>query len=298
MVISKKNNINLKLNKITDNLVNTCNRILVERETDCNCFDTNKYPTNKIDLCKRRNNSVKCKNYNKCKNLFTKFMSGSEPIYNPDDGWSDSLTEKSHNCYTYMLDDQIPQVKNKCLNICRNKGHNNSKCSSNYSAVDECSILKPQPGDYADEQQYLSKQGNVFKKNRNYTCKSMREKILIDSHNPKTGKSNIFVTKFNKACPKHYYKGGLTIEKDKTYHFYRQDKNSRYSHKQGTLRVENLDANKKPIYAPHLADKNYNKQNNGGINYDTWCDYYCIPRNYHLNTHAAGGNVKIKSKKK
>lgn len=285
----KKNNINLKLSKITNNLINTCNKILVEREEQCNCFNKKKYPTNNIHLCRMKNNNYKCKNYNKCKKLFTKFMSGYEPNYDPDDGWSDPLIEKSHNCYTYFLDDKIPKVKNKCLSMCKNNGHNNVKCASNYSAVNMCNNLKPQPGNYAVEHEYINSDGKKFKKNRIYSCKHMNNKILIDSFNKKTGKSNIFKVPFNKPCPKHYYKGGLTIEKDKTYHFYRQDRNGRYSHKQGTLRVENIDASKKAIYAPHLADKNYNKNNNGGINYDTWCDYYCIPRNYHADTHAAGG---------
>ena len=118
-----------------------------------------------------------------------------------------------------------------------------------------------------------------------------RSQILIDSYNPKTKKSNIFETDFTKACPKDYYKGGLTIQKGRTYHFYRQDKNSRYSHKQGTLKVENVDASGNPIYAPHLADKNYNKsKSKNGIAYDEWCGYYCIPRNYKAKTQISTSN--------
>lgn len=275
---------NKKLNKITDNLVGVCNKILVKREDNCQCFNGKKYPVNDIKKCQKKNNNTHCKNYNKCKQLFSKFMSGTEPNYDPDD-WSEPLVEKSHNCYAYFLDDKINNVKNKCLSLCKNQGYNNKRCKTNFNAVNECSNLKPQPGNYANEHNIKG-----FKRNRHYTCKHMKKKILIDSYNPKTNKSNIYETDFTKSCPKNYYKGGLTIQKGKTYHFYRQDKNARYSHKQGTLRVENVDASGKPIYAPHLADKNYNKQKSkDGIAYDEWCGYYCIPRNYHADTHAAGG---------
>jgi hypothetical protein len=284
---SKKKISNSKNNSrknLTKNLINTCNKILVSKEPTCQCFDTNKNPSNNINKCITKKKSKQCKNYNVCKKFYSKFMSGSEPSYNPDN-WGDPLIEKSHNCYAYFLDDKIPKVKNKCLHMCKNNGYNNNNCKRDKNAVSACSNLKPQPGNYAHEHKI-----NNFKRNRIYSCDKMNEKILIDSYNPKIKKSNIFKTPFNKACPKNFYKGGLTIQKGKTYHFYRQDKNGRYSHKQGTLRVENVDASKKPIYAPHLSDLNYNKQNNkDGISYDEWCGYYCIPRNYHADTHAAGG---------
>ena len=285
--MSRKKNktLNLKLNKITDKLVNVCNKILVRRENNCNCFDSTNYPSNDIKGCRKRNNNSYCRNYNKCKRVFSKFMTGSEPKYNPEN-WSEPLIEKSHNCYAYFLDDKIPEIKNKCLDICKEQGHKKSKCKSNAKAVNECSDLKPQPGNYAYEHGTKG-----FKRNRHYTCKHMKKKILIDSYNPKTKKSNIYETDFNKACPKDYYKGGMTIQKGKTYHFYRQDKNGRFSHKQGTLKVENKDASGKAIYAPHLSDMDYNKKKEkGGISYNEWCGYYCIPRNYKADTHAAGGS--------
>ena len=47
---SKKNRLNIGLNKVSDNLVNVCNEILVSRENDCNCFDSNNYPVNVKDM--------------------------------------------------------------------------------------------------------------------------------------------------------------------------------------------------------------------------------------------------------
>ena len=115
------------------------------------------------------------------------------------------------------------------------------------------------------------------------------EKVQIDSFNKKTGKSNIFKIPFNRKCPKHYYKAGVTVQtrKNPTYHFYRQDKSGRFSHKQGTLPIENKDSNNLPLWAPHLAGRNYDPDNDGsGIVYDKWCNYFCVPRNYYANTHA------------
>ena len=278
-----------KLNKITDKLIKTCNRILTKREKHCQCFDENKYPSNDIKGCISRNSNDYCKNYNKCKNIYSRFMSGSEPIYNPKE-WAHPLVEKSHNCYAYFLDDKIKDLKRKCLEVCKGEGHSSKKCKKSKKAVDKCSDLKPQPGNYADEHNIKK-----FKANRYYTCKHMENKIHVDNYNPKTKKSNILKTSFSKPCPKNYYKGGLTVQKGKTYHFYRQDKNGRYSHKQGTLKVENTDASKKPIWAPHLSDKDYNKsKNDNGIAYDEWCGYYCIPRNHFAKTHAAGGGSRYK----
>ena len=84
--------------------------------------------------------------------------------------------------------------------------------------------------------------------------------ILLDNMDKQTNQNIIHKTKFESKCPPNYYKGAIVVDPEHTYHFYRQDKNVRYSHKQGTLRVENLDASKNPIYAPHLADRNYNKK--------------------------------------
>ena len=106
-------------------------------------------------------------------------------------------------------------------------------------------------------------------------------KAVIDD-NP-----NIKMGQFDRKCPKNCYKGYLTVDKDHTYHFYRQDSNLRFSHKQGTLEVENVDASDLPIYAPHLADKNYNKDNKeDGINYNESCGYMCIPSNKYESTSA------------
>ena len=273
---NKKNS--KKINNLSEKLISTCNDILVKKEKNCQCFDNNNHPDKNHKKCSIKNSNRYCESYNKCKKIYSSFMSGSEPKYNPKK-WSNPLVEGSHNCYAYFLDDQIPSVKNKCLDMCKEK-HNNSKCRTNKNAVNDCGDLKPQPGDYA------YKYGFLDSKSRKYQCPNMIDKVLKDSFNKKTNKSNLIKTTFNKKCPKNYYKGAMVVDPSNTYHFYRQDDNVRYSHKQGTLEVENSDANGNSIYAPHLADTNYDKDKNGGINYTDFCSYFCIPRNYYLDTHA------------
>ena len=68
------------LNKFT---INECNKILVENETDCNCFDRKGYPTEFHNECVTIKHANKCNDYNTCKNKFLKYMSGNEPEYNP-----------------------------------------------------------------------------------------------------------------------------------------------------------------------------------------------------------------------
>ena len=114
----------------------------------------------------------------------------------------------------------------------------------------------------------------------------MVTKVIKDNTDPKTKKQFIFKSKFSQKCPPKYYKGALVIEPNKTYHFYRQDNNVRYSHKLGTLKITNIDASGKPIYAPHLADRNYNKKKNKQLNYTRFCSYLCAPKNSYIKTNA------------
>ena len=124
------NNINSntnKISKLSNKLIKKCNKILIKKEQSCQCFNNKNYPTTKFRGCMLRNNNRKCKNYNKCKRILSGIMSGTEPEYNPKH-WGDPLIEGSHNCYAYMLDDQMPHLSNKCLSMCKKRGYNNYEC--------------------------------------------------------------------------------------------------------------------------------------------------------------------------
>lgn len=271
-----------KVNKLTSDLVTTCNKILLKKESVCQCFDSNNHPLSDFSKCQKKKSE--CDAYNKCRKIFNKSISGAEPDYNPED-WSDPLIEGTHNCYMYFLNDQQDRLKKKCVNICKEKGKNNKACRT--KKQNSCSNLKPQPGNYA----YLK--GNFKGNRRIYSCPAMIDKVLKDNYKKGTKKSKIIhwdhlghEQQFLKKCPENYYKGVMVVHPKNTYHFYRQDPSGRFSHKQGTLRVENKDASGKPIYVPHLADMDYAKGDKSGINYTDFCGYMCVPKNSFADTQA------------
>lgn len=66
----------------------------------------------------------------------------------------------------------------------------------------------------------------------------------------------------------------------KDYHFYRQDSDGLWSHKQGKGKVKRFDASKNLIYDPKKANRNYSKDDNGDkYNYEMFCGYFSVP--YH-----------------
>ena len=255
-----------------------CNDILVKNEKECNCFDRREYPTQFHKECMSIKHGEKCNNYNICKSKFLTYMSGNEPEYNPDN-WTDPIIQSSHNCYAYFLDDHIPTIKKKCEGYCPKfiLKNGNRTCVKKPS---ECDNLKPQPGDFAVENGFLS--SNKYK----YDCDTIVNKVFLDNKDKYTKKNKIFKTTFEEKCPAGYYKGSVVVNPDKTYHFYRKDKNGRWSHKQGTLEVENKDASGNSIWAPHLADRNYQKNKKEGLNYTNFCSYLCVPSNYYSKTNA------------
>ena len=121
---TKQNVKNIKrVDKLTEELVTTCNKILLKREKDCQCYDKNNIPVNNFSECDKKNNSDnKCTAYNRCRRIFNNSLSGSEPSYNPED-WKDPLVVGTHNCYMYFLNDQKESLRKKCVNICKEKGN-------------------------------------------------------------------------------------------------------------------------------------------------------------------------------
>lgn len=232
------------------------------------------------DPVRRCNNKVVsgnhfCSQHLDCPQRLKKFVSGSEPEYAPSK-WEDKFIEGSHNCYSYFLDSRVQAVKEKCEKNCKNS--NNKECPNNNS---ECTDLKPQPGDY----NLLKTTGSTYEENPVYKCPAMEKKILMDN-------DVLIPVAFNKKCPANYFKGAMVVDPDHTFHFYRQDKNGMWSHKPGISPVSNIDASNRPIYVPHLADRNYarDKSNNledDSINYTDFCGYYCIPENNFMNKNLA-----------
>jgi hypothetical protein len=241
-----------------------------------------------------KNKAVKgsdfCERHQNCVSYLRNFLSGSEPEYQPE-MWSNPFVEGSHNCYSYFLNRQVRAVKEKCKEICLTKNKDVKNCPNDNS---DCTDLKPQPGDYV----LVKRTGSDADKERIYRCPEMQRKILAD--NP-----SIYPVAFNSKCPANYYKGAMVVDSGvgygykvkktgangnantkkqdgNTYHFYRQDKDGRWSHKPGISPVTNKDADGKLIYVPHYANRDYRKEDENdddALFYNEFCGYYCIPTN-------------------
>jgi hypothetical protein len=209
-----------------------------------------------------------CEAHQNCMGFLRKYLSGYEPAYEPR-AWAHPYIEGSHNCYAYFLDDRKESLAAKCEEFCLK--HNKTGCP----LKDEgCQELIPQPG----HANLLKLYGNIDKQERKYTCPNMVNKILAD--NPEIKPAHLL-----QKCPANHYKGAMVVDTGSTFHFYRQNPDGTWSHKPGILPVSNIDADDKPIYIPHFANRNYaTKKNNEGIKYDAFCGYFCVPTNSFVET--------------
>ena len=229
----------------------------------CMCIDYEKKDniyTNYFDgkQCTRLavNGTDFCDKHQDCMGFVKSFTNNFEVPYEPDKWNKVPEILNSHNCYTYFLNNQVKPVMEKCRQYFDDK------------IETRCGKLKPQPGDASE----LLKNGTLKLKDYEYTCSSMLKKVIAD--NP-----SITPIKFNQKCPNGSYKGALVVDPNNTFHFYRQNKDGTWSHKPGILKVADKDAAGEKIYFPHLADRNYKKNNTSGLNYTDFCNYLCVPTN-------------------
>ena len=282
--IEKKNLLNSKMKKMLNFLYyNNEDDTTHYKDTNiirrCMCID---YDIKKKDYnmennqdyrrCKKQaiENTDFCKKHQNCMGFLKKFTNGFELDYKNKDEWEHPYVKGTHNCYSYFLNDIQDTLKDKCDKLCKKK-HGPENCPR---FIGKCGNYKPQPGDF----ELLMKESNLNNKKRNYTCKNMEQKILSDN-------KSIKPVSFNDKCPDNFYKGAMVVQDDRTFHFYRQNKDSSWSHKPGTMAVTNLDADKKQIYIPHFSNRDYSHKPNK-IKYNSFCNYYCIPHNYHVKTNS------------
>jgi len=217
--------------------------------------------------------SVTCKNHTHkhnalCENHMKKCqrkspLSGYEPDYDPK-FWNDNFKIKeTHNCFAYAFNindkDQIQKCKDK-----------------------NCNIPFHQPGRGSGYEKFHSSKPK--------TCPNMISRMFGD--NP-----NITMAKFTDKCPTGTSKIALIVDEDEDYHYLRQDSNGYWSHKPGARKVTNKDAAGKLIYDPALANYNYKNNNNGYLDYDTFCSYLCVPRVTPVRLKVGGGKRTCKLKR-
>ena len=101
-------------------------------------------------------------------------------------------------------------------------------------------------------------------KDNEYDCKSFRERLKKDS-------PGSYLEKFDNACWPGFYKIFLALDPGNDYHWWRQNKNSYWSHKPGSTDVVDVDASGEKIKNPYLSNRNFSHRN-----YHKPCFYACI----------------------
>jgi hypothetical protein len=163
------------------------------------------------------------------------------PEYNPNKWNKEQCLKASHNCYSYMLN----KTKKKLVKLCE----------------DGYKIINPQPGHYCGLVKKVIKSTT--------TCKNLSDRVLCD--NP-----NIYMVDDNETkCKEGYYKGALAVAPGITYHFYRQDNDCTWSHKDGGREATNVDASENIIMDPKDSNRKFSEKRN----YKDFCGYFCIPKN-------------------
>lgn len=164
------------------------------------------------------------------------------PKYEPHKWNTNKFITKSHNCYSYALNLIYKDQANLC------------KRFMNKTKKQNCSIIKPQPGQNV---------GIIDESNpRVITCEKIVGRMLKD---------NPFIKQVGRdeKLPKNYYRIALFSRSDKLdYHYYRQDCDGMWSHKNGWRKATNKDNSGRLIHNPEESDRG---------KYDILCGYFMVP---------------------
>ena len=183
-------------------------------------------------------------------------MSGYEPVYDPDRYNTNPLVQKTHNCWAYSMNVLDPAQLTQCLG----KGP-------------ECDLLYHQPGGTKG----LS---SALQESRGRSCRVVDRLMRADVPDLKP-------TTFEARCPAGSSKIALVVHPGEDYHFYRQDADGWWSHKDGSNKVKRYDAEGQPIWNPETAARDY-RPRGSFLNYKSFCGFYCAPRRRTLRL-ARGG---------
>ncbi len=185
-------------------------------------------------------------------------QSGYEPPYDPMRYNRDSTVRLSHNCYSYGMNVLDPIS----AELCKKNG--------------SCRRYFHQPG---------AKHGD-----RNALNTAERRSCAVVERLQKADTPAIQKGTFYGKCPKGMSKIALVVDPGEDYHYYRQDADGMWSHKDGSNKVKRYDALKRPIFNPALAARNYLWQNSD-LNYEDFCGFYCVPRDGTVKLGRGGAAV-------
>lgn len=105
---------------------------------------------------------------------------------------------------------------------------------------------------------------------RGRTCKAV-ERLM------RTDVPDLRRTTQRAKCPRGSSKIALVVHPGEDYHFYRQDPDGWWSHKDGANPVKRYDAEGKPIWDPQTAARDF-RAKGSFLNYSDFCGYWCAPR--------------------
>jgi hypothetical protein len=182
--------------------------------------------------------------------MYKRLKESYNPYYEPQKWNKNHNLRLSHNCYSYFLNDISP----KLVKLYKVEDKNDRK------------ILNPQPGHYCGMTKYVNYADT--------TCESLNKRVLCD--NP-----HIKIIGDNDECDENHYKGALRVNEGDMYHFYRQDEDGVWSHKDGGGIVNRKDNGGNIIMdIKNIKDSKYRD----------FCNYYCIPKNKYQDTRMARNN--------
>ncbi len=173
-------------------------------------------------------------------------LSGAEPQFRPDRYNKNPLVQETHNCWAYGMNVLDPAQLTQCL-----------------GKPPGCQLMYHQPG------------GTVHRA-RNLRGAEGRSCPMVDSL-MKLDVPDIRRTTFKARCPAGTSKIAMVVDPGEDYHFFRQDSDGLWSHKDGANKVKRFDAEGQPIVDPRTAARDY-RPRGSFLNYTDFCGYYCVPR--------------------
>jgi len=196
--------------------------------------------------------SLFCKNHQKCTPAP---VNGYEPKYIPNILNKSYAYLETNNCFSYAL--RGNKIDPELVAQCKSK----TNCSVNFE----------QPGAASGKRGAMRKEGLR-------TCPVVKTLTKSDL-GPDFVESN-----FYKKCPEGFSKVALVVDKGTDYHWYRQNPDGTWSHKDGSNPVKNFDALKRKIFNPKQASRNYGDD----LNYDDFCGFFCVNRTKKLPLKQGG----------
>lgn len=191
----------------------------------------------------------------------TKKREKTRKIYGPkynQKKWLSKYVKKSHNCYSYFMNN----INKSIVRACKNKKRLKKATKKVKKTIDRCYL--PQPGNVKG----YPPLGPRYKRKRKDICRKVNERVLADN-------KEIYNTTMKKGCKKKEYMGAMVVS-GRGYHFYRRDKDGYWSHKFGRLKPVKVDTAGNKIKDPKTAKRNW-KRTPGYSTKKAFCKYYCLP---------------------